>query len=220
TSIDEVQIDAHITCGGSSAAEARERLEGTLLKIERDTSGMLSVYPVFPGASRNNDGARISIRLPDAYGAELTTGNGRVVAKGLSGTLIIDTSNGRIIVNNHQGDAKLDTSNGSVEVRDHSGPLEVHTSNGKVTVTLLPDCVGPIHLRSSNGRLRAEVGSSFAGRVDFDTSNGRVTVTGGDDVITRERLHRTSGYVIFGDDDGPRSVMDTSNGSIEFIVKD
>jgi DUF4097 and DUF4098 domain-containing protein YvlB len=220
SSIDEVKIDARITASGSSPSEAKERLANTKLTIERDTSGMLSIYPEFPGVAKGNDGARISIRLPDAYGANLTTGNGRVIAKGLAGTLVIDTSNGRVIVNDHQGEADIDTSNGRIEVRGHGGPLDAHTSNGSVTVTLRPDAEGPINIRSSNGRLRAEVGPAFAGRINFDTSNGRIKVQGSDDRITRERIHRTEGYVILGDGEGPESKLRTSNGSIEFIVKD
>lgn len=219
STVDEVVIDAHLTCGGSSPSEARERVNDATLLVERDTSRMLTIMPVFPDGPRNGDGAKIIVHLPDAYGANLSTGNGRVVAKGLAGTLIIDTSNGRVIVQDHEGEAQIRTSNGRIEVADHGGPLEARTSNGRIIVSLGSDQTGPINLRSSNGSVRATVGRDFTGRVTFDTSNGKIHVLGDDDRITRERLRRSSGYVVLGSDDGPKSKIDTSNGSIEFVVR-
>lgn len=218
--LDEVLIDVRLTCGGSTQAEAQQRVDDATLLIERDTSRMLTIMPVFPGGPRNGDGAKIIVHLPDAYGANLTTGNGSVVAKGLSGTLIIETSNGRVIIENHAGEAQIRTSNGRIEVSDHGGPLEARTSNGRITVSLDSDQVGPINLRSSNGSIRATVGREFTGRVTFDTSNGKIHILGDVDRITQERLRKRSGYVIVGSDDGPESLIDTSNGSIELVIRD
>lgn len=217
--VDEVVIDVRLTCGGSSQSEAQQRVDDATLLIERDTSRMLTIIPVFPGGPRNGDGAKITVHLPDAYGAKLTTGNGRVVAKGLAGTLIIETSNGRVIVMDHAGEAQIKTSNGRIEVSNQGGPLEARTSNGRITVSLDFDQVGPINLRSSNGSIRATVGRDFTGRVTFDTSNGTIRILGDDGRITRERLRKTSGYVIVGSDDGPESMIDTSNGSIELVIR-
>ncbi len=218
--LDEVVIDVMFTCGGATMIEAEERVAEATLIIERSTSRTLTIRPEFPGGPRNGDGARIVVHLPDADGVEISTGNGRVAALGLTGPLLIGTSNGRVRVEDHAGEAKIKTSNGRVTVLRHGGAVEARTSNGRIILTLLNDVSEPFYLRSSNGSITATVGASFNGRVTFDTSNGRVRVTGDDDRITRERLRRRSGYVVLGSDDGRESVIDTSNGSINFKIAD
>jgi len=217
-SVDEVIVDVHLTCGGSSAAQAKERLQAAIVVIERDTSRMLTIRPEFPGGPQNNDGANITVRLPGAVGASLSTSNGRVTTRGLAGALVVDTSNGRVIVDDHDGEARIHTSNGRIEVRELSGSLDARTSNGKVHVALTDDAPGPIHVRSSNGSILAIVGAAFLGRIDFDTSNGRVKVTGSEARLVRERISGGDGYAVVGAADGPQSMLDTSNGSIELHI--
>ena len=218
--LDEVVIDVMFTCGGATMIEAEERVADATLIIERSTSRTLTIRPEFPGGPRNGDGARIVVHLPDADGVDISTGNGGVAALGLTGPLLIGTSNGRVRVEDHDGEAKIKTSNGRVTVLRHGGAVEARTSNGRIILTLLNDVSEPFYLRSSNGSITATVGASFNGRVTFDTSNGRVRVSGDDDRITRERLRRRSGYVVLGSDDGRESVIDTSNGSINFKIAD
>ena len=219
-SLQEVLIDVHLTCGGSSAAEAKERLAAATVVVERDTSRMLTIRPEFPDPPRNNDGARITVRLPNAEGAELTTSNGRITARGLSGPLLADTSNGRVILEGHRGEAQIRTSNGRIEVREHDGSLDARTSNGSVTIVLTDAATGPINVRSSNGSIRAEVGGAFSGHVEFDTSNGRIRVSGSERRLIRERVSGSDGYAVIGSSDGPESRLDTSNGNIELHVRE
>lgn len=218
--LDVVVIDATFTCGGSTMFEAEERVSNATLIIERNTSRTLTIRPEFPGGRRNGDAARIVVHLPDADGVKISTSNGRVTALGLSGSLLIETSNGRVRIEDHSGDAQVRTSNGRVTVLRHGGLLEARTSNGRIVLSLADDVTEPFFLKSSNGSITVTVGASFNGRVAFDTSNGRVHVSGDDDRITRERLRKRSGYIVLGNDDGPESIIDTSNGSINFKIAD
>jgi len=216
--VDEVIVEVRLTCGGSSPAVAKERLTAATVVIERDTSRMLTIRPEFPGGAQNNDGASITVRLPGADGASLSTSNGRVTARGLAGALVVNTSNGRVIVDDHDGEAQLRTSNGRIEVRGLNGSLDARTSNGRVHVALTEDATGPVRVHSSNGSIMAIVGAAFRGRIEFDTSNGRIKVSGSEERLVRERIRGSNGFAVLGAADGPESLLDTSNGSIELHV--
>jgi hypothetical protein len=231
----EVQVSAKVTCTGDTAQEAADRSAQACVDVARATDGTLTIKPVFPGGARGNDGASLTIRLPDADGAEVRTSNGRVWVRGLAGKLVVDTSNGPVQINNHDGPAvietsngavtvaglagslKIDTSNGPVEASGVAGSANIDTSNGAITLVLNPDQTGPIRLETSNGSIRATVGSAFTGQVRLDTSNGSVKLNGNLSRVKSSDMGKSHGTVVIGDG-GEASIIDTSNGRIELVI--
>jgi hypothetical protein len=235
-SVSEVQVNATIRCSGKTQQEADARLAKASLDVAYDTSGMLTIRPVFPDGPLNNDGASITVRLPTAQGVNVKTSNGPVTVCKLAGQLNIQTSNGRVSVNDHDGPAVINTSNSPVEVQQLSGSLTVDTSNGRVDainvggpvtidtsnspirLALRADQSGPLKLDTSNSSVAVSVGQAFTGSVKFDTSNGRVTVKDPAKRIRTQQLGKKDGNIVVGDG-GANSVIDTSNGGIEFEIK-
>jgi len=234
----EVEITAEIVARGRTQQEADERLAATTLAIERRSDGTLAIEPVFPASlAGGGDGASFAIRLPDARGVTVRTGNGRVIARNLAGELWVDTSNGRIIVENHDGPAVLDTSNGRIEVTGLNGSLEADTSNGDVTVhqvrgpvrldtsnggvdvALAPDQRGPIQVDTSNGGVTVAVGAAFEGLVTLDTSNGGISLDIPPHVARRIQTHDDYAEVELGDGSAAHvSRIKSSNGRITFRI--
>ncbi len=231
----DVSIEVRLRAGGRNQAEADDRLAAARIEVSR-VAGVLVIAPVFPEPQRSGDGASITVRLPDADGVSIDTGNGSVVVAGLAGDLEVETSNGPVRVTGHKGQARIDTSNGSVRVRDHVGTVSVDTSNGSVEiegvdgavtadtsngaieVTLGPDDTGPLHLDTSNGSITVHVGPAFNGAVSLDTSNGSITVRDEVGRIRTQTLSASRGQLVIGEGGAP-SRLDTSNGRITMTVE-
>jgi len=230
-----VHVTAEITCTGLTFAEAQERLGATILSVERAADQTLVVKPVFAGGARGNDSASITITIPNARGAMITTSNGSIDAKGLVGTLTLASSNGRVQVERHNGDVSIDTSNGRIELvaisgtvraetsngringADLGGPVTARSSNGGITIALSLAQRGPMHLHTSNGAIDATVGPGFAGRVAFDTSNGRVSVHDAANRVSIREIDKNDGWIVVGED-ASSSQVETSNGRITFTI--
>jgi DUF4097 and DUF4098 domain-containing protein YvlB len=236
-SADQVQVSATIRCSGQTQEAADARVAKASLDIAYATSGELTIKPVFPDGAQNNDGANIIVRLPSANGATIKTSNGGVTVSKLGGELNIQTSNARVWVLDHNGPAIINTSNGGVEVQrlagslridtsnakveatDVGGPVTIDTSNGPIRLALRPDQTGPLKLDTSNSSITATVGPAFAGDVKFSTSNGRLTVKDAASRIRNQQIAKDNGSISVGEGGGASSVVDTSNGSIDFEIK-
>ncbi|MHC5001681.1 MAG: DUF4097 family beta strand repeat-containing protein [Planctomycetota bacterium] len=213
-----VTIDARLACGGATQAEADERVAAASIGVERTSDRTLRIEPVFPGGPRQNDGASITVTIPDAAGVRIHTSNGRVEVERLAGRLDVDTSNGRVTVDAQGGAVDVRTSNGPVEIRGGRGPVRVDTSNGSVDVRLVGDGRGPVQVNTSNGSIALAVGEAFAGRVRMSTSNGTVRVSDDAGRVRSTDLGRTRGAVVVGDGGEP-SALYTSNGSVRLIIE-
>ncbi|MDX2130947.1 MAG: DUF4097 family beta strand repeat-containing protein [Planctomycetota bacterium] len=202
---EEVQITAEIR------ALSQARLDATMLGVERSDDGTLSVRVQWPeGRRHSNEGCSIDLRVPDASGVVVDTGNGSITLAGAAGQATLSTSNGSITVSDHSGPVSATTSNGSVNLRD-VGTVRAKSSNGRITVVLRNDVAGPVHCDTSNGSITLEFGTAFDALVDADTSNGGVTVAGPSLQVVKSG--KSSGSFKFGAGTHP-SRLDTSNGSI------
>ncbi|MFN0011089.1 MAG: DUF4097 family beta strand repeat-containing protein [Phycisphaerales bacterium] len=215
-------------------AKTKERLATVKLIAERTADGTLTVRPEWPEGdaawrkSVQGDGCTFEIEVPDAVGVVVDTSNGGISISGLSGAAVLESSNGGVDVNEHAGDLTIDTSNGGVsvegidgalkidtsnagvDVKDVLGAVAIDTSNGGVNVELAAENAGPVVIESSNGAVDLTVGPAFKGTLVLDTSNGTVSVPAGlGKVVSKSK---SSAKVEVGD--GPKSVVDTSNGSV------
>jgi len=236
TTVDEVSVKVVLTCSGGSQTEADQRLADSRLTAERGISGKLVIKPIFSEKPRGGDGAKITVRLPDADGVTVQTSNGKVSVSGLSGEALVDTSNGRVTVLDHRGKVhvytsngavqitgvvgpvRANTSNGSVEIHDVVGKTIIYTTNGNISFSLANGIDAPIQLDTSNGNINAEVSSVFTGTVRLNTSNGRVRIDNQAGIPIQQTLEKTDGTVVIGDGSAI-SILDTSNGNVTFIIR-
>lgn len=228
STITDVSIEAVIY------SKNQERLTGAKVEAVRDGDGGLRVSVVWPaGRWQSNDGCSFKIRMPDATGVNVDTSNGSITFEGLDGdavadtsngsvrverqggSLRADTSNGKININGVAGNVVADTSNGGITIVDVAGSVIADSSNGKVSVTLAPSSSGPVTVDTSNGSVEVVCGEAFAGEVAMDTSNGSITLTESDGTVHKGK-GRLSASVGTG---GARSVVSTSNGSIQFKIQ-
>ena len=223
--------DASVSVTAKIQAQTEERLKATQIIAKRLDDGTLDVQVKWPdNKSKNNEGVSFEIALPDAKDLKLTTSNGSISADSMAGSAVLATSNATITVTRQDGPVNATSSNGSVTVSDAAGAVtaessngtvkvqnaastvKAKTSNGSIDVGMKPDATGPVKLTSSNGRVKLTVGPSFSGVLSAGTSNGSLTVSGIEDAkVTKSK---NSAKVRFSDQ-GPDSVIETSNASVE-----
>ncbi|MDF1808120.1 MAG: hypothetical protein P1U42_00335 [Phycisphaerales bacterium] len=213
-----------------------ERLYSTTVRADRLGDDTLRVWVEWPGGVRENqEGANISLLLPNADGIEARTSNGHITIIGLAGDAELNASNGAIRATRHDGSIHADTSNGSIQfesvsgdveaytsngkviITDAFGPVRVETSNGNVYVTTLDGNEGPLRIRTSNGRVDLDLGVGFQGVLKCETSNGRVMVDGIDDatlIRSTVKNHNTTSIEMKVGDSDEISAVRTSNGSV------
>ncbi len=168
----DVEVVASIVATGDSQAEADRRVHDIKVHCDRGVDQLLIVRAEFPERRRTRERASFVVRLPSVAGAKLTTSNGSITARSLSGKLEASSSNGTITVDQHDGAIDVRTSNGTVSAERITGPATIQTSNGRIDVQLDASSTGPLLARTSNGSIRATVGPHFAGRLSLRTSNG------------------------------------------------
>jgi hypothetical protein len=145
---DQDTVDISGTKYGPSQDEADN------LRVDIDnTPDSISVRVPRPTERRNNQGARLTIKIP--RNAQID----RIV-----------TSNSSIHTEDGAGPTHLRTSNGSIRVMDLHGELQAETSNSAIE---LEGVDGNVRAHTSNGHIRSE---RVNGSVDLDTSNSAVTV--------------------------------------------
>lgn len=208
-----------------------ERVQFATLHADRMGDQTLRVWVEWPGGKRrSNEGAAISINVPDAKNVNVRTSNGRIVIEGLSGHASLISSNGSIRADTHDGSLYAKTSNGSVQGEHISGEVEMYSSNGKIVITdaygpiraetsnastyvsTMPGNRGPVRVRSSNGRIDLDLGEGFEGVLKCDTSNGKVQISdlGGASLIESSGNHAQLRVGASSEISAAR----TSNGSI------
>ncbi|MBO6738321.1 MAG: hypothetical protein JJ916_00515 [Phycisphaerales bacterium] len=208
-----------------------ERLQLARVVAHRDSNNTLHVRVDWPdGKRKSNEGASISINLPDARDVTAHSSNGSITIAGLgghadlkstNGTIRVDThdgsvyantSNGKLFADRVSGDIEMYSSNGSVTISDAFGSVRAESSNGSAVVTTMPGNTGPVRIRTSNGPITLNLGEGLEGILKCDTTNGRVTVT----QLPKTQLIESSNNSIelrVGQGD-EISALRTTNGSI------
>ena len=208
-----------------------QRLSFANLRADRQGDGTLRVWIEWPGGrSLDNEGASISVYLPDTDGLRIRTSNGSITTSGLSGVSELRSSNGTVHAEDHRGSVDIKTSNGSARVEHARGPIKIETSNGRVIVTearagveaetsngsmyvsTSHDNDQPVRVRTSNGRSELDLGESFMGRLKIKTVNGTIRLTGLDDARLVESSDHTLEISVGGSDQ--ISAAHTTNGSV------
>ena len=208
-----------------------ERLQLAEVRVRRENDDTLHIWVDWPGGKRlNNEGASVSVNLPDAHDVKAQSSNGSITIAGLSGeadlqttngTITVDTfdgnvygktSNGKLIADKVSGDIEMYSTNGRIMISDAFGSVRAETSNGSAVISTMPGNVGPIRVRTSNGPITLNLGEGLEGILKCETSNGRVTVTDLPDARLIESSNRRVELRLGESDE--ISALRTSNGSV------
>jgi hypothetical protein len=195
--IDHVLIDLR---GGDdddddAVPHGMQRVSKALRALKLDQHGNRVEISLNPSSS-----AVLTLTVPTASTAKLSTVNGRIEVQGITGELELHNTNGRIEAREVSGPVSASTVNGKVDVELSDTPARTEmafsTLNGDVDVTL-PDGYGAdLTLSSDNGAIYS----------DFE-----VVVTGDLPKTRRVVGQKMSGKINGG---GPALLLKTFNGDI------
>jgi DUF4097 and DUF4098 domain-containing protein YvlB len=148
----------------------------------------------------------VTVQAPQLTAVEISTTEGAVEARGIDGTLQVDSAAGELTADRIKGTCRLTTGGGSVKVGTVEGPLQCRTGAGAVTVkvahgeTVLVTQGGDITASQIGGTLNAQTGG---GGIRIGTVAGSVTAsTGGGEIV----VDRASGTVVAHNMAGPVQV--------------
>jgi DUF4097 and DUF4098 domain-containing protein YvlB len=185
------------------------------LKVDISNSpDAVSVRIVRPSVRRNNEGARLVIKMPrgalldrivssngsirtaDGTGpARLHTSNGSIHVQDLRGALTAETSNAAVELDGVEGDVTAHSSNGHIRAERINGALEAHTSNSSVNLKV-ERADKPVKVESSNGAVDVSLVPDFASNVRVNTSNSSITVHVPTEPNARLIAHTSNGNIM------------------------
>lgn len=139
---------------------------------ESDDSGMRSVSKALRALKLSQKGNRIEIsvnpstdaeievKVPSASSAKVSTVNGKIAVRGLTGELELHNTNGRIVASDVSGPVSASTVNGKVVAELSATPareeMAFSTLNGDVDVTLPEGFGADLALSSGNGSIYSD----------------------------------------------------------------
>jgi len=166
---DQDTVDISGTKYGPSQAEADN------LKVNIDHSpDSVSIRIERPSLRRNNQGARLVIKVPRTANLDrLTTSNSSIRTQDGAGPTRLRTSNSSIHVVDLHGALEAETSNSAIELLGVEGDVTAHTSNGHIEAERLG---GALDAVTTNSHVRADISRADRG-VRLETSNSGVELT-------------------------------------------
>jgi DUF4097 and DUF4098 domain-containing protein YvlB len=205
---DEDKIDISGTKYGPSQEEADN------LRVDIDASpDSVSIRVPRPAARRNNQGARIEIKIPRNTRLDrVTTSNNSIHTEDGAGTARLRTSNGTIRVIDLRGDLEAETSNGPIELQGVSGDVRAHTSNGHIRAERIEGSLEaitsnsgvnadiartdkPVRIDTSNNGVELTLPPNFSSDVHIDTVNAPITLRMAESTNARISAHTSNGTI-------------------------
>ena len=211
--IADCDVIATITARAATEDEAMELADKVEITLE-SSGDILTVKIDRPTPLINKSvGVALDVTVPNETNLELTTHNGSIRIKDISGHVGATTYNGTVTTERISGSVVLLTHNGSITCTDTSGDARLKTHNGSVKAfyTETAPAVSDISIVTANGSIEFEAPPDFSAKVEAITNNGSitsdlgVTVSG---IFSRSRLTGT-----IGTGEGALH-LETHNGSI------
>jgi DUF4097 and DUF4098 domain-containing protein YvlB len=211
-------IDCNLTAtivGRAMTEEAAKKIaEQTTIKLVPSANKLTARIDKPTFRFSQSVSVSLDVTIPDNADLELTTHNGSIVIKNITGSLNCTTHNGKMTAEQVSGKAELHTHNGSVTCREISGDAKLKTHNGgvKVYYSQAATSVCDISLITHNGGVEIDTPKNFSGEVEASTHNGSIntelpiTVKG---KVSRRKLTGT-----IGTGQG-KLYLETHNGSIK-----
>lgn len=215
--------DVKIRKGGSNVVEALVVVEGWEIgpggvRIdERQTGNRIDLEVRIPKFKWDDfdrrRSVRIELRVPDTVRADIKTGDGAIVAAGLSGDIRLRTGDGKIDGEGFDGTLDAETGDGGIRVRGRFDGLRTKTGDGSIEAEAGPGSkmVGPWEIRTGDGSVTLRLPEGFAASLDANSGDGKVTVDMPLTVMGQLREGGARGKLNGG---GPPLTIRTGDGSI------
>ena len=197
-------------------ARNTDRLDAVRIVTERGDDGSYDISLAWPDDERlNNEGADLSITLPDASELRLESSNGAFNIEGFDAAVFARTSLGSIRVIGPARSVDVVTSNGTINIEGATGDVLARSSNGWIRVTLDPESPGPVEATTSNGSITLGAGPSFDSEIEMWTSRGSLRVDGFESIGPPSFLESRRNYMRLGFGDAThKSTLRTTNGNV------
>jgi DUF4097 and DUF4098 domain-containing protein YvlB len=211
--VTDCNITATITGRARTEEDAQKLAERTTVRLE--SFGGRLIARINKPASLTNQSVSVSlnVQVPNESDLELTTHNGSVKIKNITGRLNGTTHNGRITAEQVSGTAELHTHNGSIICREISGDTRLKTHNGSVKVyySNTAPSVCDISLITYNGGIELETPSNFSGEFNASTHNGSIRTDLPITIVGKISKSKLTGKIGTGQS---KLHLETHNGSI------
>lgn len=191
----EVSVVAERIAKAGTDAEAQKAAEAIEI-VETATKTAVSLDTKMPMTSMLGGGreVRFHVRAPKGTVLALSSTNGTLTVRDMTGDLRLETTNGTIKGVNLEGSTRASTTNGTIDL-DYAAlganGVTAETTNGEVTVTVPKSAKASVNLRVSNGA----ISTSGLDLANSETTRKRVvgTLNGGGASI---RIETTNGGVV------------------------
>jgi DUF4097 and DUF4098 domain-containing protein YvlB len=188
-------------------------LEDKLVRLESFGGGLIAKIDKPTFMTNQSVSVSLDVQVPNDCDLELTTHNGAIVIRNISGRLNGTTHNGRVTAEQVFGTTELHTHNGSVTCREISGDSRLKSHNGSIKVyyTEAAPSVCDISIITYNGGIEIETPSNFAGEFNASTHNGSIRTDLPITIVGKISKRKLAGKI--GNGQG-KLHLETHNGSI------
>ncbi|HEX3743381.1 MAG TPA: hypothetical protein VHW09_05615 [Bryobacteraceae bacterium] len=202
-----------IDISGTKFGPSQEDADNLRVDVDHSSSSV-SIHVQRPTDRHNNEGARLTIKVP--HGTELeriVTSNSSIRVEDCVGPSRLKSSNGAIHVVNLKGDLEAETSNNAIELDNVDGNVRAHSSNGHIRAGRIN---GSIEVGTSNSGVDIDVMRSDKD-VRVDTSNNGVELTLPPNFSSGVHVETRNGPITLRLGDGANALVSarTSNSSID-----
>ncbi len=211
--VTDCNLTATITARARTEEDAKKLAERTTVKLESFGDRLIARIDKPTFLTNQSVSVGLDVQVPNESDLELTTHNGSIVIRNITGRLNGTTHNGKITAEQVSGTAELHTHNGSVTCREISGDSRLKSHNGSIKVyySKAAPSVCDISLITYNGGIEIETPSNFTGEFDASTHNGSIRTDLPITIVGKVSKSRLSGKI----GSGPGKLhLETHNGSI------
>jgi len=174
--VTECSLKATITARANNEENAQKLAEEVEVKLVPSGNGLtvkIEKPKLVPGKYVS---VSLDANVPNQINTELTTHNGALKIKNLTGRLNGITHNGKVVAEKISGTSKLKTHNGKITCTETAGNTQLQSHNGSITCDKVS---GDIKLKTHNGSAKALYSSAAPPvcNISIVTHNGGVSLT-------------------------------------------
>lgn len=190
---DIVSVYAKVKVKSGNRRKAEQMMKKIKIVVE-EKNGFIHVGPEYPkknsgfldwiSGKRINVSVYLKVEVPEEARLKVKSVNGKVMVKGVDGSINVSTTNGGLDLKSISGKISAHTTNGGVHVRlsdwSDSDRLECKTTNGGVHIELPSDVSADFYARTTNGSIRTDFPVEISGKTHKKTKiSGTINGGGG-----------------------------------------
>lgn len=182
--------DGRVTLSGSDSKQIEARVIVTGWKMgpdgvqvyDRQTGDRVELDVRMPKLNRwfnvGERSVRVEIRVPNGLLANVHTRDGSITVNGVSGAFRLRTGDGRVEATRIDGTLDADTGDGSIRVRGRLDGMTLHTGDGSIEAELTDGSkiTTGWDVGTGDGHITLRLPSNFGAELDAHTNDGKVEV--------------------------------------------